>query len=225
MSCVRESAHGSLILTVDAGARDERRRPSLDPVALTVVDNYLTSTCRDMGVTMMTTAYSPIFNESLDFSCVIFDPRGTAGPGGVLPFPDRDDQVHRSNGRSPSSGLKGSRRATSSSTTTPIADPDHVPSTCCSRRCSGRAGARRLRRQRRAHVGGRREDPRRPTGRRDRGLPGGLAAPAGEAQAARRGRRRHLEDRALQPPHAAGHLGDFRAMIGSLSSPRRACTP
>ena len=48
----------------------------IDPVALTVVDNYLTSCCRDMGVTMMTTAYSPIFNESLDFSCVIFDPRG-----------------------------------------------------------------------------------------------------------------------------------------------------
>ena len=49
---------------------------SIDQVALTVVDNYLTSCCRDMGVTMMTTAYSPIFNESLDFSCVIFDPRG-----------------------------------------------------------------------------------------------------------------------------------------------------
>jgi N-methylhydantoinase B len=48
----------------------------IDPVTLTVIDNYLTSTCRDMGVTMMTTAYSPIFNESLDFSCVIFDPRG-----------------------------------------------------------------------------------------------------------------------------------------------------
>jgi N-methylhydantoinase B len=50
--------------------------PTIDPVALTVIDNYLTSCCRDMGVTMMTTAYSPIFNESLDFSCVIFDPRG-----------------------------------------------------------------------------------------------------------------------------------------------------
>jgi N-methylhydantoinase B len=50
--------------------------PTIDPVALTVVDNYLTSCCRDMGVTMMTTAYSPIFNESLDFSCVIFDPLG-----------------------------------------------------------------------------------------------------------------------------------------------------
>jgi N-methylhydantoinase B len=48
----------------------------IDPVTLTVIDNYCTSTCRDMGVTMMTTAYSPIFNESLDFSCVIFDPAG-----------------------------------------------------------------------------------------------------------------------------------------------------
>jgi N-methylhydantoinase B len=47
-----------------------------DQVTLTVIDNYLTSTCRDMGVTMMTTAYSPIFNESLDFSCVIFDTEG-----------------------------------------------------------------------------------------------------------------------------------------------------
>ncbi|MEA2525294.1 MAG: N-methylhydantoinase [Thermomicrobiales bacterium] len=48
----------------------------LDPVTLTVIDNFLTSTCRDMGVTMMKTSYSPIFNESLDFSCVIFDPAG-----------------------------------------------------------------------------------------------------------------------------------------------------
>ena len=50
--------------------------PTIDPVTLTVIDNYLTSTCRDMGVTMMKTSYSPIFNESLDFSCVIFDPQG-----------------------------------------------------------------------------------------------------------------------------------------------------
>ena len=57
--------------------------PTLDQVALTVVDNYLTSCCRDMGVTMMTTAYSPIFNESLDFSCVIFDPSG-AGSGAAM---------------------------------------------------------------------------------------------------------------------------------------------
>ncbi|MFN8592851.1 MAG: hydantoinase B/oxoprolinase family protein [Thermomicrobiales bacterium] len=49
---------------------------ALDPVTLTVIDNFLTATCRDMGVTMMKTSYSPIFNESLDFSCVIFDPDG-----------------------------------------------------------------------------------------------------------------------------------------------------
>ena len=49
---------------------------ALDQVTLTVIDNYLTSTCRDMGVSMMRTAYSPIFNESLDFSCVIFDRHG-----------------------------------------------------------------------------------------------------------------------------------------------------
>ena len=48
----------------------------IDPVTLTVIDNYLTSTCRDMGVTMMKASYSPIFIESLDFSCVIFDPQG-----------------------------------------------------------------------------------------------------------------------------------------------------
>jgi N-methylhydantoinase B/oxoprolinase/acetone carboxylase alpha subunit len=48
----------------------------LDQVTLTVINNYLTSTCRDMGVSMMRTSYSPIFNESLDFSCVIFDRQG-----------------------------------------------------------------------------------------------------------------------------------------------------
>ena len=53
-------------------------------VTLTVIDNYLTSTCRDMGVTMMKTSYSPIFNESLDFSCVMFNTRGDLiGQGGV----------------------------------------------------------------------------------------------------------------------------------------------
>lgn len=51
-------------------------RPRTDPVTLTVVDNYLTSTCREMGTMMMTTSYSPIFSESRDFSCVIFNPAG-----------------------------------------------------------------------------------------------------------------------------------------------------
>ena len=55
---------------------DKSGIPSLDQVTLTVIDNYLTTTCREMGLAMMRTAYSPIFNESLDFSCVMFDNRG-----------------------------------------------------------------------------------------------------------------------------------------------------
>ena len=42
----------------------------VDQVTLTVIDNYLSTTCREMGIAMMRTAYSPIFNESLDFSNV-----------------------------------------------------------------------------------------------------------------------------------------------------------
>src|SRR5439155_5346190 len=48
-------------------------RDRLDPVSLSIVDNHLVSICREMGAAMMKTAYSPIFNEGLDFSCVIFN--------------------------------------------------------------------------------------------------------------------------------------------------------
>lgn len=48
----------------------------VDQVTLTVIDNYLSTTCREMGLAMMRTAYSPMFNESLDFSCVLFDKHG-----------------------------------------------------------------------------------------------------------------------------------------------------
>ena len=49
---------------------------TVDQVTLTVIDNHLATTCREMGVAMMRTAYSPMFNEALDFSCVLFDPSG-----------------------------------------------------------------------------------------------------------------------------------------------------
>ena len=48
----------------------------LDSVGLTVLNNFLVNTCREMGMAMMKTAYSSIFNEGLDFSCVIFDRDG-----------------------------------------------------------------------------------------------------------------------------------------------------
>jgi N-methylhydantoinase B/oxoprolinase/acetone carboxylase alpha subunit len=54
-----------------------RQTPSgLDTVTLSVINNALVNICREMGTAMMRTSYSPIFNEALDFSCVIFNRRG-----------------------------------------------------------------------------------------------------------------------------------------------------
>ena len=41
-----------------------------------MVNNYLITTAREMGIAMRNTSYSPLFNEGLDFSCAIFDAEG-----------------------------------------------------------------------------------------------------------------------------------------------------
>ncbi len=46
---------------------------TIDQTTLTVINNYLMGTCREMGLAMVRTAYSPMFNEALDFSCVVFN--------------------------------------------------------------------------------------------------------------------------------------------------------
>jgi len=46
-----------------------------DPFLLEIVRNHLSTTCKEMGVAMMRTSFSPVFNEALDFSCVLFDAR------------------------------------------------------------------------------------------------------------------------------------------------------
>ena len=48
----------------------------IDQITLQVVNNYLVTTAREMGVAMRNTSYSPLFNEGLDFSCAIFDEKG-----------------------------------------------------------------------------------------------------------------------------------------------------
>jgi N-methylhydantoinase B len=45
----------------------------IDPVLLTIINNSFVNICREMGITMQRSAFSPIFNEGLDFSCVLFD--------------------------------------------------------------------------------------------------------------------------------------------------------
>ena len=47
-----------------------------DSIELTLLHNRLTSICRQMGVAMMKTAYSPVFNEGFDFVCALFDATG-----------------------------------------------------------------------------------------------------------------------------------------------------
>jgi N-methylhydantoinase B len=54
----------------------ELRTREIDQVTLQVVNNYLVTTAREMGVAMRNTSYSPLFNEGLDFSCAIFDDQG-----------------------------------------------------------------------------------------------------------------------------------------------------
>jgi N-methylhydantoinase B len=43
---------------------------------LSVINNAFVNVCREMGTAMMRTSYSPIFNEGLDFSCMLFNLRG-----------------------------------------------------------------------------------------------------------------------------------------------------
>ena len=54
----------------------ERQTAEIDMVTLTVINNALVNLCREMGTAMMRTSYSTIFNEGLDFSCVVFNRRG-----------------------------------------------------------------------------------------------------------------------------------------------------
>ena len=48
----------------------------LDLVTMNIVENTMVSICREMGITLMKTSYSTIFNEALDFTCAIASPRG-----------------------------------------------------------------------------------------------------------------------------------------------------
>jgi N-methylhydantoinase B len=48
----------------------------IDLTTLSVIHNHLINICREMGTAMMRTSYSPIFNEGLDFSCVLFNRDG-----------------------------------------------------------------------------------------------------------------------------------------------------
>jgi len=66
---------GSMLVNVRSAADSlaTAQTPERDPVTLTIVNNALRNICDEMASTMVRTAYSPIFSESRDFSCMIFD--------------------------------------------------------------------------------------------------------------------------------------------------------
>jgi N-methylhydantoinase B/oxoprolinase/acetone carboxylase alpha subunit len=48
----------------------------MDMVTMNVIDSAMVSICRQMGITLMKTSYSTIFNEGLDFTCGLCDTQG-----------------------------------------------------------------------------------------------------------------------------------------------------
>src|SRR5262249_41197924 len=51
---------------------------AMDMVTMNIIEQAMVSICRQMGITLMKTSYSTIFNEALDFTC------GIASPGGDM---------------------------------------------------------------------------------------------------------------------------------------------
>ena len=48
----------------------------MDMVTMNIIDSTMVSICREMGITLMKTSYSTIFNEGLDFTCALADDKG-----------------------------------------------------------------------------------------------------------------------------------------------------
>ena len=48
----------------------------MDMVTMNILDSTMVSICREMGISLMKTSYSTIFNEGLDFTCALADTKG-----------------------------------------------------------------------------------------------------------------------------------------------------
>ncbi|MCF3932018.1 hydantoinase B/oxoprolinase family protein [Acuticoccus sp. M5D2P5] len=60
----------------EAMAARVTERPPADPVMMNILDSTMVSICREMGILLMKTSYSTIFNEGLDFTCALADAKG-----------------------------------------------------------------------------------------------------------------------------------------------------
>ncbi|ACM39442.1 MULTISPECIES: hydantoinase B/oxoprolinase family protein [Rhizobium/Agrobacterium group] len=57
-------------------ASTSTRLAPLDPVTMNILESTMVSVCREMGILLMKTSYSTIFNEGLDFTCAFADKDG-----------------------------------------------------------------------------------------------------------------------------------------------------
>ncbi|HBZ09987.1 MAG TPA: hydantoinase B/oxoprolinase family protein [Bacillus bacterium] len=48
----------------------------MDVVSVNIINSSMVSVCREMGITLMKTSYSTIFNEALDFTCGLANAKG-----------------------------------------------------------------------------------------------------------------------------------------------------
>jgi N-methylhydantoinase B len=72
---LRASGRERWHLPIEQPAPRATDRP-LDMVTMNIVDSSMVSLCREMGILLMRTSYSTIFNEGLDFTCAFADTKG-----------------------------------------------------------------------------------------------------------------------------------------------------
>ena len=207
----RESGYVSLpIVQPRLPVEDKVVRPERtgepDPVMMSILDSTMVSICREMGILLMKTSYSTIFNEGLDFTCALADAKGDMIACaefcptmiGGMPLADQDlrpgDPV-----RDPGGGRhRPPQRPLSRRAALPRA---HLLQAVLQRRPPAR-----LRRLHRPYRRDRRHGAGCVLRRGDRDLPRGPARPAGQDQEEGPGRRGGLEAAAGQRPHPAPEL-------------------
>lgn len=74
-AAMRDGPGGHLQLPIPRPAPVERSAAP-DMVMMNILDSTMVSICREMGILLMKTSYSTIFNEGLDFTCALADAKG-----------------------------------------------------------------------------------------------------------------------------------------------------
>ena len=157
-----------------------------------------------------------MFNEALDFSCLVFDGKvEMAAQAPFVPAPDRLDRSRRSRPRSPRSAPENLSPGDVVFTNDPYRGDCHLPEFVRHQAVLPRRRDPRLLREHRPHDRRRRDGPRR-VRRHAQHVAGGHPLPS--AQDLRRGREveeifRILISNVRTPKHS---YGDMKAMIGSL---------